>query len=249
MTIVNKGISSETIGVQDMTVEHCDTVEVAELFTIDDTAGEARYEIVEGGTGKGILDGTKLTVEQPGTFIIKVTVEKEGQEALEAMATIEVRLPDIEEVTPPEITSDKLESYYEDAGAVIAVLPTKVAVSTDTGMKEMKIIWYCQSYDKRPNASNTFVWVIDPKEYEGYDMNGKEIYGEITFQNMMMLGDINSDGTVDLTDLMKCLYHVSGSATLSGGAFAAADVNEDGTVDLTDLMKILYYVSGSISEF
>ena len=66
---------------------------------------------------------------------------------------------------------------------------------------------------------------------------------------MLKLGDTNLDNTVDITDLMKCLYHVSGSAPLSGDAFTAADVNEDGMVDITDLMKILYYVSGSIKEF
>lgn len=62
-------------------------------------------------------------------------------------------------------------------------------------------------------------------------------------QPVVIRGDANGDGNVNLVDLMMCLNHVSRKGQLEGNAFLAADVNEDGNVDLMDLMRILNYVS------
>lgn len=58
-------------------------------------------------------------------------------------------------------------------------------------------------------------------------------------------GDINGDTSVDLSDLMLCLHHVSGSSTLRGDSLLAADLDGNGSVDLSDLMQLLHQVSGS----
>lgn len=58
-------------------------------------------------------------------------------------------------------------------------------------------------------------------------------------------GDINGDASVDLSDLMLCLHHVSGSDNLTGDSLLAADLDGNGIVDLADLMQLLHQVSGS----
>lgn len=78
--------------------------------------------------------------------------------------------------------------------------------------------------------------------------NGVTASCSVTVGNHVNTGDINADGSVELTDLMSCLHHVSGSNMLEGAPLQAADVNGDGMVDLTDLMRILHYVSGSSTE-
>lgn len=78
--------------------------------------------------------------------------------------------------------------------------------------------------------------------------NGVTASCSVTVGNHVNIGDINADGSVELTDLMSCLHHVSGSNMLEGAPLQAADVNGDGLVDLTDLMRILHYVSGSSTE-
>lgn len=72
----------------------------------------------------------------------------------------------------------------------------------------------------------------------------KETSFDVTVTVTGMVGDINNDGSVNITDLMMCLYYVSGRTTLEGNALKAADVNGDGAVTIIDLMRILYYVSG-----
>ena len=60
----------------------------------------------------------------------------------------------------------------------------------------------------------------------------------------ILVGDIDTNGVVNLFDLMQCLNHVSGKTILTGASFMAADVDQNGIVDLFDLMRILNYVSG-----
>lgn len=57
-------------------------------------------------------------------------------------------------------------------------------------------------------------------------------------------GDIDANGVVNLFDMMRCLNHISGKATLTDDAFTAADIDQNGIVNLFDLMRILNYVSG-----
>ena len=182
--IINKAISSVTIGAKDATVDYCESVDVADLFDIDSNAGAATFEIINGGTGKGLLDGTTLNVETPGSFIIKVSTAENGNyDAGEAVATLTVSLPKINEVFPPQLKSDVLEKYYSDVSSVIETFPDTVLVNTDLGKKEMNIKWFCENYNTDPNAENTFLWVIDPKEYVDYDVNDITLEGEIKLFN------------------------------------------------------------------
>ena len=182
--IINKAISSVTIGAKDVTVDYCESVDVADLFDIDSNAGAATYEIINGGTGKGLLDGTTLNVETPGSFIIKVSTDENGNyDVGEAVATLTVSLPKINEVFLPQLKSDVLEKYYSDASSVIETLPDTVLVNTDLGKKEMTIKWFCENYNTDPNAENTFLWVINPKEYVDYDVNDITLEGEIKLFN------------------------------------------------------------------
>ena len=66
--------------------------------------------------------------------------------------------------------------------------------------------------------------------------------------NSRIKGDINSDGKVDLRDLMMCLNHVAKKTILKDDAFHSADVDGNGTVTLIDLMRILNYVSKKCAE-
>lgn len=55
--------------------------------------------------------------------------------------------------------------------------------------------------------------------------------------NSNMIGDLNGDGNIMMTDLIMCLYHTSGRKTLTGNAFLAADIDGNGAVKMNDLMK------------
>ena len=66
----------------------------------------------------------------------------------------------------------------------------------------------------------------------------------LTVEGSSVKGDISDDGEVNITDLMMCLYQVSGRSALTGNGLTAADIDGNGKVELTDLMRILYFVSG-----
>lgn len=54
----------------------------------------------------------------------------------------------------------------------------------------------------------------------------------------VLLGDINGDGKVDLTDIMMAAQFVTGKLNLTPSQIYAADMNGDGEVDLTDVMMM-----------
>lgn len=58
------------------------------------------------------------------------------------------------------------------------------------------------------------------------------------------LGDVNSDGTIDVVDLAAVKFHILGIRTISVSLYSAADVNKDGVVDVVDLAAIKFHILG-----
>ena len=64
-----------------------------------------------------------------------------------------------------------------------------------------------------------------------------------------LLGDVNCDGKVDVTDLSTLAIALADSKKLEGQSAINADVDKDGKQALTDLARIRQYVSHVISAF
>ncbi|HHW69091.1 MAG TPA: hypothetical protein GX747_01965 [Tenericutes bacterium] len=60
-------------------------------------------------------------------------------------------------------------------------------------------------------------------------------------------GDINSDGNIDIVDLLRVQKYILGTSNLSEYFVKAADTNKDGNVDIVDLLRIQKHILGSIS--
>ena len=82
ITVKNKAATPVAIAGTDSSITYTgETVDVSQYFSIDNNAGAATYTLVtgtNGGTGKGTLSGTTLTVTQTGTFKIKVSTVANG---------------------------------------------------------------------------------------------------------------------------------------------------------------------------
>ncbi|SEL20542.1 dockerin type I repeat-containing protein [Ruminococcus albus] len=87
--------------------------------------------------------------------------------------------------------------------------------------------------------------------------NGKQttytataVYGGKTYtntkivDNTYILGDVNGDGKINITDLTKVAAHVKGKKMLNADQIRRADINGDGSVNITDLTKLAAYVKG-----
>ena len=58
-----------------------------------------------------------------------------------------------------------------------------------------------------------------------------------------LLGDVNGDGSVDVTDVMLTVGHILGNPS-SVFIFKNADINGDGDITVTDVMSIVNIVVG-----
>ena len=57
-------------------------------------------------------------------------------------------------------------------------------------------------------------------------------------------GDINSDGKIDIADLLKVQKHIKNASKLSGVYLSSADINKDSIVDIGDLLKVQKHIKG-----
>lgn len=61
----------------------------------------------------------------------------------------------------------------------------------------------------------------------------------------MLIGDINKDGEITVSDLTLLERHLSGTEILTGNALLAADVNQDGVVNSSDTQRLLEHLNGT----
>ena len=81
------------------------------------------------------------------------------------------------------------------------------------------------------------------------DKEGKEKEATAKVDNIILLkGDANGDGKVDLKDILAINKHRLGKTELAGGYLEAADVTGDNKVDLKDILQINKYRLGKIKE-
>ena len=59
-----------------------------------------------------------------------------------------------------------------------------------------------------------------------------------------LLGDVNGDGTVNITDMALVYQYLTGQFPFEAGHKKAADVNRDGIVDVYDLQRLYEAVTG-----
>ena len=70
---------------------------------------------------------------------------------------------------------------------------------------------------------------------------------KVTVTNNFVLGDIDADGVVTLSDAMMIFKYKSGEITLSGTSLKAADTDKNSRVELADALRIFKFKSGDIN--
>lgn len=101
---------------------------------------------------------------------------------------------------------------------------------------------------KKSGASQSIT--PDPKSIASKDKNGalSPITKPIVIDDPYggyALGDVNGDGTIDITDIVSIIRHVSRTRILTDEKFARADVNADNSVDIIDIVAIVRIISGN----
>ena len=94
------------------------------------------------------------------------------------------------------------------------------------------------------------------KEYvinRGYSENSLSVIVDPAFQpvpdgNAVCFGDLNSDQTIDVTDLTELSLALLGDKELTEDQQKAADIDGDGSVTLADLARLQQYLSKKIDK-
>ena len=94
------------------------------------------------------------------------------------------------------------------------------------------------------------------KEYvinRGYSENSLSVIVDPAFQpvpdgNAVCFGNLNSDQTIDVTDLTELSLALLGDKELTENQQKAADIDGDGSVTLADLARLQQYLSKKIDE-
>jgi subtilisin family serine protease len=72
-------------------------------------------------------------------------------------------------------------------------------------------------------------------------MDGGTVLQSLT---VVVTGDVNGDGKINLTDFVRLKSHLMGKTTMSGAFWKAGDVNGDGKVNLTDFVRLKSHLMG-----
>ena len=62
--------------------------------------------------------------------------------------------------------------------------------------------------------------------------------------SVVLYGDINGNGKIEILDLLKVQKHALKSSILTGAYLEAADVNKDGKINPLDLLRIQKTILG-----
>lgn len=99
---------------------------------------------------------------------------------------------------------------------------------------------YTVSYLDNKNVGTAEIIVTGIGQYSGTTSLTFEIIAKVD----SMLGDVNGDGKINVTDITKVAAHIKGKKMLDDAVLQYADVNHDGKINVSDITKIAAHIKG-----
>ena len=91
----------------------------------------------------------------------------------------------------------------------------------------------------------TEIFISNKSKVINLDLNLEDDL-KINFNNVYTIikGDVNSDGLVNVTDLVQMRMYLAGIKTLTNKGLEAANLKDDNKINITDLIKLRRYLAG-----
>lgn len=90
----------------------------------------------------------------------------------------------------------------------------------------------------------SYTLTVSKKGYASRRYNVDVTSGADLSVEIAPLGDINNDGSVDISDAVSIINDINGNFALSGYSMSAADVDRDGEVSIADAAAIINQING-----
>ena len=105
---------------------------------------------------------------------------------------------------------------------------------------------YMSSVKAEVTLKSDFVYEDSKEAVTADNLDGRAIIPSDTSapSSRKLKGDVNDDGSVDISDVVATINHMAGTAV-----FARADVNKDSSVDISDVVAIINIIAKGIKEY
>lgn len=223
-----------SLKVNDISVEGFDGAKVEYNFYVDYKTDKAKItgSTVNGNATVNGLNEVSLNVGD-NYFDIVVTAQNKSQKTYK-LNIVRDEQP-TNEITVTEIVNQL--GVKSDGTNFSGINPE---TSTDVLINKIKSL--------NP-LSNAFVTDCNGNRKEGIFVTGDIVSitsnGETKTYSIVIKGDVNGNGTIDVFDLLRVQKYILKSVTLNGPYIISADINNDNQVDIFDLLKIQKHILGS----
>ena len=141
---------------------------------------------------------------------------------------------------------------YVDAGKQVELSGYRMTTANDTQAFPGRnpISWSLLGSNTKSTQPDADVWMLlDHRQNDNTlkAVNNTSFDFTFTYPQPYTPGDVNDDGTIDLSDAIMVTYH-SLHVTPDNFNEAAADINGDGVIDLSDAIVIIYKSLGVIQK-
>ena len=225
----------KTLTVDGKSVANFNSLKTAYTISIPETKksvkiAATRIESRSKITGTGTIEITK------DGQVIPITVTAENGDKLVYKITVKLTKVDETAMTLDETMENIKSGTFKD-GYVTGLTNVKTILEAITNANELAEVKVYNLNNKEVTSGSVGT---------GYKVTITVGEESKTFK-VVIYGDTNGDGDIDILDLLRVQKHILKSSTLKDANAKAADVSKNGEIDILDLLKVQKHILGTTS--
>ena len=220
----------KTLTVNGKSVSNFNSLKTAYSITLPSNVGSVSVgaTVIESKSKVSGIGTIKITKNGQ---VIPVTVTAQNGDKL--VYNITVKLTDAESMTLDDTINNIKSGTFKD-GYITGLTNTSTIIKAVTDVNELADVKVTDLNGKEASDSVG----------TGYKVTITVGEESKTFE-VVIYGDTNGDGEIDILDLLRVQKHILKASTLNETQIKASDVSKDGTVDILDLLKVQKHILGA----